>query len=86
VTHILESRPHPEQGYRACLGILRQSKPYGSERLEAACAKALAVGATSYRSVVSILKAGLDRQPLAPPERDEVSLDHPNIRGPGYYN
>src|SRR5881397_1644032 len=58
----LESRPHPEQGYRACLGLLRLAKEYSSERLEAACRRALAIGSPRYKSVASILKAGLDHQ------------------------
>ena len=58
---ILAERPHPEQGYRSCLGILRLGKRYGEDRLEAACARALRGGARSYRHVESILKHGLDR-------------------------
>ena len=58
------SRPHPEQGYRSCLGIIRLADRYGTERVEAACARALAVRALSYRSVESILRHGLDSQPL----------------------
>ncbi len=63
---IMRSRPHPEQGYRSCLGILRLGQRYGGERLEAASTRALAVQAFSFRSVESILKTGLDRQPLKP--------------------
>jgi transposase len=82
---ILAARPHPEQGYRSCLGILRLSKAYGSERVEAACERAMAVGARSYRHIESILKHGLDR--LAP--SDAASMNRPaheNIRGRGYYH
>lgn len=82
---ILRSRPHPEQGFRSCLGILRLGRRYGSERLEAACARALAVDAFSYRSVASILKTGLDQQPLPLPAPDRPSRRHENVRGPGYY-
>ena len=64
VEAILASRPHPEQGYRAALGIVRLAGRYGGDRAEAACARALALRAWSYRSVESILRAGLDRQPL----------------------
>ena len=60
---ILESRPHPEQGYRACIGILRLARHYGAERLEAACDRGLDIGARSYGSIQSILKHGLDRRP-----------------------
>jgi transposase len=88
VEAILADRPHPEQGYRSCLGILRLGKRYGDARLEAACARALAAGARSYRHIDSILKNGLDRVPLrtvAAPVHLPIS-DHENVRGPGYYN
>jgi transposase len=84
---ILESRPHPEQGFRACLGILRLVRSYGRDRVEAACARGLEIGARSYGSVQSILQHGLDRQPpAAEPASGEPPLIHPNIRGSGYYH
>ena len=85
VAAILASRPHPEQGFRSCLGIFRLGRRHGEARLEAACARALAVGALSYRSVDSILKAGLDRAPLPDPAPVRATRVHPNVRGPGYY-
>ena len=86
-TLILQSRPHPEQGFRACLGILRLVRSYGRERLEAACARALEIGARSYGGVQSILKHGLDRRaPSASSRTGELLLLHPNIRGSGYYH
>ncbi len=85
VAAILDSRPHPEQGFRSCLGIFRLGRRHGEARLEAACARALAVGALSYRSIDSILKAGLDRAALPGPAPVRVTRDHPNVRGPGYY-
>jgi transposase len=82
---ILAERPHPEQGYRSCLGILRLSKKYGGERVEVACGRAMAVGARSYRHVESILKHGLDR--LTPTEAaTQPRLHHANIRGRSYYH
>jgi len=88
VSEILTERPHPEQGYRSCLGILRLAKRYGNERLEAACARAVAVRARSYRHVDSILKNGLDRiAPPAPPASEEAPpATHENIRGGTYYH
>jgi transposase len=83
---ILESRPHPEQGYRACIGILRLARQYGAERLEAACDRGLDIGARSYGSIQSILKHGLDRRPPRPAAQGELLPDHPNIRGPRYYH
>jgi len=82
---ILRSRPHPEQGFRSCLGVLRLGKRYGPERLEAACARAVAIGAFSYRSVDSILRTGLDRQPAFPPPSSNGHGQHANVRGPAYY-
>jgi transposase len=87
VQSILEHRPHPEQGYRSCLGILRLSKRYGKERLEAACERALEVRARSYRHVESILKHGLDRLPKkSAPKQRALPLLHENVRGGDYYN
>ena len=83
---ILEERRHPEQGFRACLGIVRLAKSFGRERVEAACLRALEIGARSYGSVKSILDNKLDRQ--AGPKRaaDGPAILHANIRGPRYYN
>jgi transposase len=86
VENILCSRPHPEQGYRSCLGIISLGKKFSPERLEAACKRAVSIKAYSYKSVKSILKTGLDRQ--LSPERKEVipTLYHDNIRGKEYYD
>lgn len=87
VTKVIESKPHPEQGYRSCLGIIRLARKYSPQRLEAACQRALNIKAFSYKSVNSILKNGLDQQALpfdeSPPEKMVV---HHNIRGSGYYH
>ena len=85
VEAILADRPHPEQGYRSCLGILRLAKRYGPERLEAACTRAVAVRARSYRHVDSILKRGLDRVPLPAIGTRAAPTAHENVRGAGYY-
>jgi len=84
----LRDRPHPEHGYRACLGLLNQAKRYSQPRLEAACQQALAIGAPTYRSIASILKKGLDRQPLDDENQsiqEEFPL-HGNVRGSHYYH
>ena len=82
---ILRERTHPEQGFRACVGIMRLVKSYGAERVEAACGRALEIGARSYSSVNSILKTNRDRQRRAPPT-DEPAIIHDNIRGPRYFH
>jgi transposase len=86
VETILTSRPHPQQGFRACLGLMRLGKSYGEERLEAACQRALTIGACSYKSVESILKHGLDRQPVPDKSAAPTATRHANIRGPKYYH
>jgi transposase len=87
VKRLLLEKPHPEQGYRACLGLMRLARNYPHERLEAACTRALAVGAHRYRSVASILAKGLDQQPLTSPAQGELALpEHANVRGPTYYH
>jgi hypothetical protein len=69
-----------------CLGLLRLSKRYGDDRLEAACTRAVTVGARSYRHVDSMLKHGLDRLavPEAPLQLTLVPV-HAHLRGPAYY-
>ena len=90
VEAILADRPHPEQGYRSCLGIMRLGRGYGAERLEAAAARALAARARSYKHVESILKHGLDRlAPRAsrtPSAAPSTAAAHEHIRGKDYYH
>jgi transposase len=88
VAKVMAARPHPEQGFRSCLGILRLRDKYTPERLEAACTRALGIQAYSYKSIHSILKTGLDRQPLVSDSSTQESVQtihHPNIRGKHYY-
>ena len=86
VTAILAAKPHPEQGYRACLGLMRLGKAHGAARLEAAAARATWLGAASYRTVQNILASGLDRVPLTAGPAPAPALPiHPNIRGSAYY-
>ena len=86
VEEIMASRPHPQQGFRSCLGLLSLGKTYGPERLETACRRALLIGGLSDKSVKSILAAGLDDQPLPAPKTNQLSLAHENIRGADYYS
>jgi len=82
----MEHRPHPEQGYRACLGLQRLARQHGETRLEAACARALSIASPTYRSVNSILAAGLDRQPAPAAPAQACLPSHDNVRGPDYYH
>jgi len=82
---IMRQRRHPEQGYRACLGIMRLAKTFGRDRLEAACERAVEINAHSYSSLHSILKNGLDRHARTR-ATDEPAITHPNIRGADYFH
>jgi transposase len=86
---ILRGRPHPEQGFRSCIGILRLARTHGPERLETACERALEIGAHSYSSLASILKNNLDRRKPGQSSKraaDGPVIDHTNIRGPRYFH
>jgi len=86
ITTILTTRPHPEHGYRACMGLKRLVKRYGGERVSAACQRALAIKGVSYTSVHSILKNDLDRVPVViEVPAKVVPMQHANLRGPAYY-
>lgn len=85
VDHILRARTHPQQGYRAALGVLRLAKAYGPDRLEAACQRAFRIQSVTYRSIDSILKHGLDR-PARQAAQASLPLDHANVRGAEYYH
>ena len=89
VAGTLEKFKHPEQGYRACLGIIRLAKEYGANHTNAACARAIAAspaGVPHRSHVESILRHGLDRAPPSAPASRSTPLDHANVRGADYYD
>lgn len=83
---ILKHRPHPEQGFRACLGVIRLTKPFGAARVEAAALRALDIDARTYGSVKSILDNNLDRQSPQQRAANEPAILHANLRGARYYH
>jgi transposase len=85
VEQILASKPHPEMGYRSCLGIIRLGQRYSPQRLEAAAERALTSGAVRYKSIESMLRHSLDQQPLASDRPASPGPVHDNIRGPEYF-
>ena len=85
VSRILEDKPHPEMGYRACLGLMRLARKHSPERMEAACERALSCGAIGYKHVKSMLANGLDSQPLTAAKETRSAPDHENLRGAEYF-
>jgi len=86
VRYQLESRPHPEHGYRACLGIFNLAKKYGKDRLESACLRAEKIGGLHYKNLASILATSLDKLPLQSDQPHSLPATHDNVRGPDYYH
>lgn len=86
IKHQLENRPHPEHGYRACLGLLNLSRRYSKPRLEKACERALSINSATYKSIASILKKGLDKQPNETEQVQNELPAHTNVRGARYYH
>jgi transposase len=89
VEHVIRSRPHPEQGYRSALGLLRLSNRFGTGRLELACERAIAIGSAGYRTVKTLLKRRMESASLAdhaePPDAT-AGLGAANVRGRRYYS
>ena len=83
---ILADKPHPEMGYRGCLGLMRLAKEYSPARMEAAAERALLTGACRYQSVKSILKNSLDVMPVAKDASAPPPSSHDYIRGSEYFN
>lgn len=83
IDHLLRSQITEEQSYRSCMGILQCSKKYGSDRLEAACAKALIMKSCYYSTIVTILKNGQDKTVI--PSVGKSTPRHENLRGAEAY-
>ena len=86
VTQVLQRFRHPEHGYRSCLGLLSLVRRYGPQRVEAACALALELGAAQYRHVRDILSHGRDLIERPAPAPEWVSPEHDNLRGASYFH
>jgi hypothetical protein len=88
IDHVIRSKPHPEQGYRSALGILRLSRSCGAERLELACARALDINSPHYRTIKTMLKQRMEGVKSGEPAAAEsnAALGAANVRGPRYYH
>jgi len=88
IEHVIRSKPHPEQGYRSALGILRLSRSCGNERLELACARALDIHSPHYRTIKTMLKQRMEGVKPGEPAGAEstAALGVANVRGPRYYH
>ena len=85
VETIMATRPHPEQGFRSCMGIMSLGKKYSNERLEAACNRALLINGYSYKSIKSILELNLDNVAVTEHKNVIPNIEHDNIRGHQYF-
>ena len=83
---IMHRRPHPEQGFRSCMGLVSLTRKYPAERLEAACRRALEIDSPTYRTVKSLLSSGLDQAPVLRAPQAPDQPHHDNVRGPAYFN
>jgi transposase len=81
---ILANRPHPEQGFRTCLGVLRLFRDIEPARAEAASARALEIGGINYKSIASILANRLAVEPHS--AEPAAVVEHANLRGPRYFH
>jgi transposase len=87
IDHVIRSKPHPEQGYRSALGILRLSRSFSAERLELACARALDIRSPHYRTIKTMLKQRMESAASEPTTAEDSSaLGAANVRGPRYYH
>lgn len=87
ITKVMEGKPHPEQAYRSCQGILSFARKVGPKRLINACRWADCEGLYNYPAIERILNTKQDELPL--PEESAcgaVIPSHQNIRGKEYYN
>ena len=84
VIAVLANRPHPEQGFRTCLGVLRLFRGIDPARAEAVSARAVEIGALTYKSVASIIKNNLDEK--NPHAAGSTVIEHQNLRGPRYFH
>jgi hypothetical protein len=84
IAQVLRKKPHPEQAYKSCQGILSFAKRVGHQRLIKACQRGHAYGLYHYRAIEDILQRGLDLYDLEE-DRQLPMPDHENIRGKNYY-
>ena len=85
ISAVLASRPHPEQGFRTCLGILRSYRGLDPVRVEAVIGPRRRTGRLNCKGVASLLA----RKPVSAAAKDSrpaTLFDHANLRGPGYYH
>ena len=88
IQSLISSKAHPEQGYRAAVGVIRLADKYGQDRLSKACSKALSVGSPSYHTVKNMLQNKMENvEPLKRSEKTNLTfISNRNVRGPDYYS
>jgi transposase len=90
IEYVIAHKPHPEQGYRSALGILRLAKKFGTTRLERAAERALAIQSPSYTTVKTMLARRMEAAPIADGNETRTpgtpALGTANVRGRNYYH
>lgn len=81
---ILNKKPHPEMGFRSCIGILNTAKAYDNEIVEAVSEKVLTLNAYQVKTFRSILKNKTYKQEKTP-LASTPNNHHVNVRGEDYY-
>jgi hypothetical protein len=79
---VLEHKHHLAQDLRGLLGVVRLRKGCSPKRLEAACDRALELGAGTYASVKSVLDGRLDQRPKSKAAADGTAINHPRPPAP----
>ena len=86
VERIMTDRPHPEQGFRSCIGLIALAGRFGEDRLDAACQRAVAFNTVSYQSIKAMLETNRDKIPLSDDQDLPMDVDNKkNVRGSAYY-
>jgi len=85
ISKVLEQKQHPEQAYKACVGILSFVKKVGTARLIKACKRGLAYGVYNYGIIERILEKELDKHDVPDKAEQRQMPLHDNIRGENYY-
>ncbi len=81
---MLDQREHPQQAFKACLGVLNLGKKYNDQAMQAVCKKAIEINSISQRFIANSLKNKAYK--IEDQDPDDMKLPfHENIRGKENY-